>query len=472
MGEEDFRDEWLRCEANTAYFIHNYCRILDAVAHKWIPFELWPAQYSTLKVLETNLLDIILKARQLGLTWLCLAYFLHRMIFKPAQTVLLFSRREDEAIYLLKYRLKGMHRRLPEWMQEKATVDSQHEWNLENGSVAYAFPTTAGDSYTASLVLADEADLIPDLPALMNAVKPTIDAGGQMILLSRSNKDEPNSAFKQYYRAAKDGKNNWKAVFLPWHARPTRTIEWYKDQETDVLTRSGSPDDLWQQYPETDAEALAPKVISKRIPPQWLTANFVEYKGLKVQDAPTIPGLRIYVEPIAGLEYVVSCDPAEGNPTSDDSSCVVLDKMLGEEVATFSNKFEPTAFAQYVDMLGKYYNKAEVMIERNNHGHTVVAWMREHSKLEVLKGQDGDYGWATSGKSKAQMYTTAAEAFRDSRTTIHTFETYMQLASIDGSTLKAPKGSFDDRAVAYVLALQAMNMPQYKTVVYSYIEKG
>jgi len=469
LGEEDLRGEWLKCEASAVYFIHNYCRILDAVATKWVPFELWPAQYSTLKVLEDNLLVVILKARQLGLTWLCLSYILWKMLYRPAQTALLFSRREDEAIYLLKYRLKGMHKRLPDWMQVKAMVDSQHEWHLENGSVAYAFPTTAGDSYTASVVMVDEADLVPDLPALMNAVKPTIDAGGQMILLSRSNKEEPNSAFKQYYRAAKANENSWKAVFLPWNVRPARTIEWYEDQKTDVLTRTGAVDDLWQQYPTTDAEALAPKVISKRIPPQWLTANYTEYKGVKAPNAPTIPSLKVYVEPILGLDYVIGADPAEGNPTSDDSSCVILDKMSGEEVATFSNKFEPTAFAEYVDMLGKYYNKAQVMVERNNHGHTVIAWLREHSKLEVLKGQEGDYGWTTSGKSKAQIYTTAAECFRDGRATIHTFETYMQLASIDGSTLKAPKGSHDDRAMAFVLALQAINMPQYMTVVYNYV---
>lgn len=470
MGEEDVRSEWLKCESSAVYFIHNYCRILDAVATKWVEFELWPAQYSTLKDMEDNLLVVILKARQLGLTWLVLSYILWKMLYRPAQTALLFSRREDEAIYLLKYRLKGMYKRLPDWMQAyKSIVDSQHEWHLDNGSVAYAFPTTAGDSYTASIVMVDEADLIADLPALMNAVKPTIDAGGQMILLSRANKEEPNSAFKQYYRAAKAGDNSWKAIFLPWNVRPSRTVEWYEDQKIDVLTRTGAIDDLWQQYPETDVEALAPKVISKRIPPQWLSANYVEYKGMKAPGAPTIPSLRVYQEPIKDLEYIIGADPAEGNPTSDDSSCVVLDKMSGEEVATFSGKFEPTAFAQYVEMLGVWYNKAELMVERNNHGHTVVAWFREHSKLVLLKGQDGDYGWATSGKSKAQIYTTAAEVFRDSRTTLHTFETYMQLASIDGSTLKAPKGGFDDRAMAYVLALQAMNMPQYMTVVYSYV---
>ena len=39
------------------------------------------------------------------------------------------------------------------------------------------------------LVIVDEADLISDLDDLMERVGPTIEGGGRMILLSRSNKD-------------------------------------------------------------------------------------------------------------------------------------------------------------------------------------------------------------------------------------------------------------------------------------------
>ena len=48
-------------------------------------------------------------------------------------------------------------------------VDNDHEWQLSNGSRVLAFPTTAGDSYTASLAIVDEADLVPDLGRLMAA---------------------------------------------------------------------------------------------------------------------------------------------------------------------------------------------------------------------------------------------------------------------------------------------------------------
>ena len=118
MGEANVRakQEWLRCFHSCAYFIHNYVLIYDAVSATWIPFHLWKEQYETLQALAGHKLNVILKARQLGLTWLCLGYILWLMIFFPAQTAMLFSRREDEAIYLLKTRLKGMYRRLPDWM--------------------------------------------------------------------------------------------------------------------------------------------------------------------------------------------------------------------------------------------------------------------------------------------------------------------------------------------------------------------
>ena len=57
-------------------------------------------------------------------------------------------------------RLKGMHDHLPPWLQvSDSKGGNAHDWPLPNGSRCLAFPTTAGDSYTASLAIVDEADL-------------------------------------------------------------------------------------------------------------------------------------------------------------------------------------------------------------------------------------------------------------------------------------------------------------------------
>jgi hypothetical protein len=156
-----------------------------------------------------------------------------------------------------------------------------------------------------------------------------------------------------------------------------------------------------------------------------------------------------------GRYYVIGADPAEGNPTSDDSALTVLDRDSGEEVACLAGKLQPSTLAAHIDSIGRWYFNAAVMVERNNHGHAVLLWLREHSHLWRMPGHDGQEGWLTNGQGKALLYSAAADAFRERRTFLHSFATLTQLASIEGSTLRAPKGEFDDRAVSYALACVA-----------------
>ena len=180
-----------------------------------------PVQHVNNPKIRLNLVAI-LKARQLGLTWLCIAYALWLMIFRPGSTILLFSRRDDEAKELLS-RLVGMLIRLPAWMQPTIGTNNDHELSFKNlNSVARSFPTTkhSGRSFTATLVIVDEADFIPWLPQLLAAVKPTVDAGGRMILLSTSNKEQPKSEFKTIWQA---GANNQRLRrHLPPVEQPAR----------------------------------------------------------------------------------------------------------------------------------------------------------------------------------------------------------------------------------------------------------
>lgn len=459
---EDEKVEWLTCAESPLYFIHNYCFIYDATLRDWIPFKLWKEQAQTLRTILNNLLVVILKARQLGMTWLVLGFALWLLVFRPAATVLLFSKRDDEAIHLLDFRLKGMYARLPDWMKcREIAVDSKHEWRLSNGSVALAMPTTAGDSYTVTLAIADEFDLVPNQGRLMASVKPTVDGGGRMILLSRVDKSRPNTDFKNIYRAAKQRLNSWAAVFLPWWVRPGRDQAWYQEQEADSLSRTGSLDDLHEQYPATDTEALAPRSLDKRIPAKWLEQCYQEQRAFLdlPEEAPAIPALEIYRLPEPGRKYIVGADPAEGNPTSDDSALSVLDRETGEEVAALSGKYQPATIAGHADAVGRYYNNAAVMVERNNHGHAVLLWLKDNSKLARLKGHDGKEGWHSTTLGKTLLYDAAADAFRNKETILHSFATFTQLASIEGSTLLAPEGEPDDRADSYALALAARTVP-------------
>jgi hypothetical protein len=471
MGRVDFQAEWLACTFSCAYFVHNYCYIYDAVEKSWVPFHLWKEQMEVLNDLQEYRLNVILKARQLGQTWLVLCFILWLMLFFPAVTALLFSRRDDEAQNMLSFRLLGIYKRLPRWMQAKRVITSNsHEWALSNDSVAYAFPTTAGDSYTASVVLVDEADLIENLPTLMTSVKPTIDNGGRMVLLSRSDKNKPQSLFKNIYRAAKSGENAWHSIFLPWYVHPKRSQAWYDEQVQDSLANTGSLDDVWEQYPATDAEALAPRVMSKRLPAPWLNKCLVAMKPNKHSPLMSIsPKLDVFVEPSQYGSYVIGADPAEGNPTSDPSSLTVLDMNNGEEVAHLADRIEPSLFADIIAQLSREYNNAAVLPERNNHGHVVIKALKDEGDIPLLAGLDGIGGWHTNAKSKSTMYSTAADAFKEGDVIIHSEDTYYQLASIEGATLKAPEGQFDDRATSFCLAIQAQTAKPAGSFHYGYV---
>ena len=174
-----------------------------------------------------------------------------------------------------------------------------------------------------------------------------------------------------------------------------------------------------------------------------------------------MPGLAVFAPPQPGRRYVLGADPAEGNPTSDDSALGVLDADTGEQVAELAGKFEPALFACYAHQLAVWFNKAGVLVERNNPGHAVLLWLRDNGRgVQLLPGHDNKPGWLSSTLGKTQLYDRCADGFKDSEVTLHSFATFTQLAAIDGSTLRAPEGEHDDRADAFALACMARAAPR------------
>jgi hypothetical protein len=469
------------CFRDTAYFIRNFCQIysttVEGEAGNWIKFELWNEQIEVIEIIQNNQKVIILKARQVGLTWLVLAYALWTMIFQPIATILVYSARDTEAIYLLSDdRLRGMYYRLPaflrvrkdeygDWIPLHIVDDDKHLFSLSNASNVRAFPTSAGDSYTATLAIVDEADNSNDLNKLLQRVKPTIDAGGKLVLLSRSYKDRPESSFKKIYRAAKNKLNNYAHIFLGWFVVPGRTEEWYEDEKKDSIAAVGTLDNVWESYPATDVEALAPKEQDKRFPSQWLLDCYRD--GTQPVSAETlrhfaeIPnGTVIYELPVSALEYRIGADPAEGNPNSDDSSLCVAEKTSGRQVAKLSGKFEPRLFAGQIDKVSRLYNSAPALVERNNHGHAVILACQDLG-VKLLDGYDEKPGWLNNAKGKVWLYDHTAEMLRTRDCEITDFETYTQLAAIEAATLLAPDGMKDDEADAFCLAQKAISMEEF-----------
>ena len=92
------------------------------------------------------------------------------------------------------------------------------------------------------------------------------------------------------------------------------------------------------------------------------------------------------------------------------------------------------------------------MVESNNHGHAVLLWLAENGNLRLLPGLDGRPGWLSNAKGKAVMYDAVVEGCRDGGLELYDGETIRQLGGLEGSSLRAPTGDYDDRADALALA--------------------
>jgi hypothetical protein len=457
------------CRRSPAYFLDQFCQIKDD--QNWMPFRLWPAQRVYLDTIHESRQVVALKARQLGMSWLTIGYILWMMLFKPGCTILIFSKSDREAVELLHIRLKGMAARLPVWLRPTAArPDRAHYWKLDNDSSAQALPGNSGRSYTGSFVLVDEADWLEgneSLSKVLSAVEPVVNAGGKLVLLSSVDKRKPESLFKRLYRDAKENEatSPYTWIFLPWYASPGRDAIWYEQEKRKSIAKTDTLDDLQQEYPATDLEALAPRSLDKRIHPDWILRCYVEAKNIPIPAAhepkpPAIPGLVIYQLPKPNGRYVLGADPAEGNPTSDPSALTVLDVATGEEVASLAGRLQPQVIASYAHQIGTWFKRASIMVERNNHGHAVLLWLDQNSTLVRLCGPDGKPGWLSSTLGKTKLYDATAEVFRNGEVTLHTFGTFNQLSSIEGSTLRAPEGMFDDCADSFALACVGRNTAQ------------
>jgi hypothetical protein len=458
------RLEFLRDSMHPLHVVPSF-PFFNAAAGAWQTFTLWPAQRFALCEMHAQRMLVILKARQLGLTWLALAYALWMLIFHVGSTVLLFSLRGTEASEML-MRLREMLVRLPAPLQPRRIVRSTDTLlHLSNHSRALAFSTRAGRSYTGNLAIVDEADYIPHLETFLNGVKPTIDAGGKLFLISTSDKSRPLSVFKNLFRAALKGVGDYHALFLPWHARPERDAAWYARTRAEMHAQRGTDDDFLAEYPATPEEALAAETRDRRFAPEWIAACRDEATPMGRGQSPLadLPGLTMWEPARPGCRYLIAADPAEGRALGDESAATVfcadpLEAARGQgyaQVAELATHAEPGLFAHMLHRLSTYYNAAPILPERNNHGHALILALDALGAV-VMDGYDGRAGWLNNVKGKPLMYDLAANLLREGAAVIRGGETAAQLASIQASNLSAPEGMHDDRATAFVLGLAGL----------------
>lgn len=343
-----------------------------------IPFKLWPAQSAVLWEFLQRRLFIILKARQLGISWLCCAYALWLCMFQRGRRVLLFSRGQREADELLR-RVTAMYSRLPEWMRDHSPYErdpntTSAEWR--NGSTVESLPATqnAGRSLTASLVIADEFAFMQWADKLYTALKPTIDGGGQLIIVSTAN--GARGLFHALWAKAHRRLNAFLPIFLNWRMRPGRDDGWYQQ----VAAESVSSALMMQEYPSTPEEAFSATDAEKFLPSMiWWDALRIDVPALDRytplvlaadagvnNDSFGVSGCtRHWAEPMAVVNrYVREWKPGKHSPI-DFSEIEVEVRRLCSEFNVIEFTYDPY---QLHDMATRLQREGIVKTKQFNQG--------------------------------------------------------------------------------------------------------
>lgn len=253
------------CRENPEYFIDTYGHIEDKDNAESIiqPFEMWEAQREALRSIRENKFNAILKARQLGITWLSLHYADWLLLCYPGRTAIALSQKEDDAKELIRrfaYVILAHH---PELVAEEKAKPAGWDgpvWSANALEVKIKFPNGltsvltgmpsspgAGRSWTANLILWDEAAFQQYAEEIYKSGFPTVNrpTGGQVIMLSTI---ERGSFFERVFT---DPDNGYNKIFIPWYADPRRDQAWYEK------TKQAMGDAITQEYPATVEEALA-----------------------------------------------------------------------------------------------------------------------------------------------------------------------------------------------------------------------
>ena len=419
----------------------------------------WPWQYRLLAIWAREKLCVVLKARQLGVSWLAAMFALWRAIRRPGQAVLLISRNQADAEKLLD-KVAFLYAHLPPW-KPAAIVNVRSIRFPDLGSEIEALPATenVGRSRTAALVILDEHAHQPRARQILAAVKAVAEKG-QIISISSANGQ--GALHSQIYLAAKAGTNGWHHVFIPAQAHPDRQEPGWRERERAALEQL-SDAAFAQEYPESDIEAIA-TTGRPVFRPEDLVRQPVEIGTVGP------PGLTLYRTPEAGKIYLVGADVGEGLATSDWSSATVLERDSGEQVAQLRGRWAPDVYAAKLDGLARLFgrhadahNRTPVIVgvERNNHGHAVLLKLRElhdaTAPYAIFRARDGRLGWLTSSASRPILIDQLEAALRTGELVLHdagTVDQFGTFAWSDDGHPEGQEGYSDDDVMAAGIAWQ------------------
>jgi hypothetical protein len=453
-------DECSKVWHSFEYFLDQYVYIEDKENNRAIKLELWPMQRGIVPNLVNDLLLILLKTRQVGLTWLSAALVLWLGIRNPLFLALIISVNEDLSIEFLN-RVYFILDRLPAWLyppiktRTKQVLEFRHYDGLV--STIKSMPTTemGAQSKTPNILILDETCMNRMIGDIFNSSYPGIEqAKGRVVVISNSIKRGPGWGWtRDLYTNSMAGLNQFKRIFLPWQAHPGRPANFRKLMENAGM----DAEDVVQHYPETEQEAI--EATSGSYFGNSLKRHTSERtaKGAQGRLIKTIQGEIEFVKDAKGpmtvwfhpyhlrpnwdgvfwtARHSIGSDVSEGLGNTY-SVVYVKDRLRDEIIAKIkSNRIDAVDWAEQIDLLSHYYGNhidrsegerfkvdketALCCVEVNGSGQTTVKELIKRHVRQYVRivpdvagsGLTKQYGWPETQDAKYELANDLKQWFK------------------------------------------------------------
>jgi hypothetical protein len=418
--------------------------------------------------------NIVLKARQLGITTYVAARYFIQTITRPGTLTVQVAHNEESAQAIFRV----VHRfweKLPEAMQEGALVRSRANVRqivfpkLDSEYRVETADDNAGRGMTIHNLHCSEVSRWPrngleTLASLRAAVVPD----GEIVLESTAN--GASGVFYEEWQKA--GETGYTQHFFPW---------WFESQyqEEKWLPQTPTPEEIelvakhglseaqiaWRRMRWKDLRRLAAQEFAEDPVACFLASGECVFDLEAVEQASSRSDqpfesedngrMLTWFPPTLGRRYIIGVDTAGGGSEGDYTCAQVIERSMGLQCAELHGHFPPFELARRVAALGRKYESALLAVERNNHGYGVLAHLKELHYENIFE-QGGQDGWLTSAASRPAMIENLAAVLVAKPELFHSPRLLGELRTFvrheDGNGAAAD-GAHDDCVMAMAVAL-------------------
>lgn len=473
-------NEIIKCSKDIKYFANNYFKIIHP-QHGLIQMKLRDYQEECIDIFDNERFSVLKFPRQSGKSTVFIAFVCHFILFNEFKNVAILANKHTQAKELLN-RIKVGYQSLPYWLQQGVTTWSKTRIELENGSVVSASATSSDaiSGESVSLLIVDEVAKIESTmwDEFWESVYPTISASEDSKVILVSTPRGMNHYYKIWMQA-QGKKNDFHALEIKWNDVPLgidptkKRGEAFKAETIKNTSRRKWMQEFEGHFLASSDSLVDVSVISDLAFEDSLPLSNIPglYSTIIRVDSKLEDFVKIFRLPEENHVYFCGVDPAKiTEESSGDSLGVqIIDttNLPYEQVFAINipNEIHYLEIPEILDVVGKFYNEAWMLIENNDAvGHQVADTLLLDYDYEMIYTEKPEIsGFRTTKKNKKIGCLNLKMLIERNQLIIHDFDTIAQLSTFvkNKTSYAAEAGNKDDLVMALVHSLVFMQDRMY-----------